>query len=169
MHRVSDCPLTTCQINAIPAALQPRLGPRDAFAAALWLGAFGFEVIADRQKSAWRAGRESKAHDEKFISSGTSFLPVARTDPRTGLWSISRHPNYVGEIGLWTAQAFAASTLLSSPLVSGKLFPVYAAYAMFASPLAEYALINFVSGVPLLEASADKRFGDDPKYIEYKK
>lgn len=109
------------------------------------------------------------------LTTRSSSPAVRRSSPwlaltlAPGLWSISRHPNYVGEIGLWTAQAFAASTLLSSPLVSGKLFPVYAAYAMFASPLAEYALINFVSGVPLLEASADKRFGDDPKYIEYKK
>jgi steroid 5-alpha reductase family enzyme len=38
------------------------------------------QVIADRQKSDWRARKNAKLHDEKFITSG--------------LWSISRHPKY---------------------------------------------------------------------------
>lgn len=60
---------------------------------------------------------------------------------------------------------------------------------MFASPLAEYALIRYVSGVPILEVSTrrkpirkwemlmlrlclqktgDKKYGDDPKWQKYK-
>lgn len=66
------------QVNAIPAHLQPRLGLRDALAAAMWISAFAYEVTADRQKSAWRAKKDNKEHDEKFISSG--------------LWAQSRHP-----------------------------------------------------------------------------
>lgn len=42
----------------------------------MWLGAFAYEVTADRQKSAWRAKKDKKEHDEKFISSGESRLSL---------------------------------------------------------------------------------------------
>lgn len=76
--------------------------------------------------------------------------------------------SYAGEVGIWSAQAFASYTALSSPLVAGKLFPIYMAAAMVVSPLAEYGLIRYISGVPLLEAAGDKKFGDDPKWKAYK-
>lgn len=50
--------------------------------------------VADRQKSAWRHERDQKLHDEKFIT--------------RGLWSLSRHPNYVGEVMIWVAQLVLA-------------------------------------------------------------
>ena len=48
---------------------------------------FGFiyEVIADNQKSAFRSNPKNK---DAFITEG--------------LWARSRHPNYFGEITLWT-------------------------------------------------------------------
>ncbi len=58
---------------------QPALGALDAFGFALWALGFGIEVTADRQKSAWRELPTSKGR----------FIDV-------GLWSWSRHPNYVG-------------------------------------------------------------------------
>ncbi|KAM0746078.1 DUF1295-domain-containing protein [Meredithblackwellia eburnea MCA 4105] len=152
---VSLTALPVYAVNAIPRSAQPALGPRDALAAALWLGAFGFEVVADRQKSAWRAKKDKKEHEEKFITSG--------------LWSISRHPNYVGEVSLWGAQFFAAYSTLSQPSIAGSLFPRWMALATVASPVLEYALIRFVSGVPLLEKSGDEKFGNDPKWKEYKR
>lgn len=137
--------------------MQPGLGWRDALAAALWVGAFAFEVTADRQKSAWRERKNNKEHDEKFITSG--------------LWGVSRHPNYVGEVSIWAAQAFAAYSLLSNAsLASSLALPgAWTPYAVFASPLLEYALIRFVSGVPLLEKKGDEKYGDDPKWQEYKR
>ena len=49
----------------------------------VWLLGFGIEVIADRQKSKFRAAPQNAG---KFIN--------------TGLWAYSRHPNYFGEIVL---------------------------------------------------------------------
>ena len=54
--------------------MQPALAARDLIGAALWLGAFTFEVVADRQKSAWRTARDNKEHDEKFSALPTNTL-----------------------------------------------------------------------------------------------
>ena len=136
---VSLTALPVFAINAIPAGAHPALGLRDAAAAALWVAAFVGEVVADRQKSAWREAKEGKKHDDKFISSG--------------LWAYSRHPNYVGEVGLWAAQFALAFGVLSKAGVSGVWVPGWLKWAAVASPVAEYLLIRFVSGVPLLEVS----------------
>lgn len=136
---VSLTALPVLAINAIPAAAHPALGLRDALAAGLWIAAFTAEVIADRQKSAWRAAKEDKRHEEKFISSG--------------LWAYSRHPNYVGEVGLWAAQFLLAAGVLNRVGIKGVFVPGWLGWAVVASPLAEYLLIRYVSGVPLLEVS----------------
>ena len=127
-------------VNAIPTKAQPPMSPRDYLGAAIWLGAFLFEVTADRQKSAWRAAKDAKEHDEQFITKG--------------LWSLSRHPNYFGgpsppvlrvligaEVSLWLGQAvIAASVVKRTP----GLLPPWAAAAAFSSPLLEYCLIRCV-------------------------
>jgi protein-S-isoprenylcysteine O-methyltransferase Ste14 len=51
------------------------------------------QVVADQQKSAFRAEARNKG---KFI--------------KHGLWSCSRHPNYFGEILLWTGLFLSAAT-----------------------------------------------------------
>ena len=43
-----------------------------------------------------------------------------------------------------------------------------AAYAVVLGPIFITLLLLFVSGIPLLERSADARYGDDPDYREYK-
>ena len=55
---------------------------------ALFILGFTIEVMADMEKSAFKAIQENK---DKFIT--------------TGLWARSRHPNYFGEIVLWTGIA----------------------------------------------------------------
>ena len=55
------------------------LGQLDYLGLGLWVTGFLTEVVADRQKSAFRG---DAANRDKFIS--------------TGLWKISRHPNYFG-------------------------------------------------------------------------
>jgi steroid 5-alpha reductase family enzyme len=76
-----------------------------------------------------------------------------------GVWRSSRHPNYLGEITVWTGYwLFAASVLPAS----GKVIAL-------ASPLYIISILMFFSGVPLLEKSADKKWGSDKKYQTYKK
>ncbi|KAK4047177.1 hypothetical protein OIO90_006286 [Microbotryomycetes sp. JL221] len=152
---VSLTALPVFAVNSVPAAMQPRLGIRDFIAATLWVSAFTYEVVADRQKSKWRQQRDQKQHDEKFITSG--------------LWSQSRHPNYVGEVSLWAAQFLGSTTTLTSTLVAGPILPSWFWIAAATSPVLEYGLIRYISGVPMLEESGDKKFGSDPKWQEYKK
>ncbi|MDB4608813.1 DUF1295 domain-containing protein [Flavobacteriaceae bacterium] len=109
--------------------------------AALWLFGFVVEVIADTQKSKFNQNPKNKG---KFISSG--------------IWSISRHPNYVGEVLLWTGIA-----IIAIPSLSGLQ------YLALISPVFTYLLLTRVSGVNLLEASSDKKWGNDEDYIQYKK
>ncbi|KAG9086668.1 hypothetical protein FS749_003485, partial [Ceratobasidium sp. UAMH 11750] len=88
-------------------------------------------------------------HDERFISSG--------------LWSISRHPNYVGEVGIQTGMWILSTTALSSPLL-----PKFTPWAAAVSPLFTWLLLRKGSGVPPLEKAAERKFGSDPAWQQYK-
>ncbi len=105
-----------------------------------WIVGFAIEVAADRQKSAFRSKPENKG---RFI--------------KTGLWAWSRHPNYFGEILLWTG-----ITIISLPLLNSWQ------WATLISPIFVWFLLTKVSGVPMLERSADKKWGDDPEYVKYR-
>jgi steroid 5-alpha reductase family enzyme len=102
-----------------------------------WIGlglfvlGFCVEAIADAQ-----LGRHQKH--------GTGAL-------RTGLWGISRHPNYLGEAILWWGLGLIGASggawwvLIGSAVVHG--------------------LVRYVSGVPMLE----KRMAGREKYADYVK
>ena len=68
-------------INVIPSAMVPALGFTDALGLGVWLAGFLLEVVADRQMRQWSEAKRNKEHDEEFLHSG--------------VWSKSRHPNYV--------------------------------------------------------------------------
>jgi len=106
----------------------------------IWLIGFAFEVTADEQKKRFRNNPNNKG---QFI--------------RTGLWSISRHPNYFGEILIWVGMA-----IISFPVLSGWQ------YATLMSPLFVTLLLTRVSGINLLEASSDKKWGNMRSYQQYK-
>lgn len=110
----------------------------------LWLAGFGIEVVADRQKRQFkRAGRQDPQQRGRFI--------------QTGLWAWSRHPNYFGEIVLWTGMLVLTSSSLQGW-----------SWVVVISPVFVTLLLTKVSGIPLLEARADARFGDDVDYQRYK-
>jgi len=77
----------------------------------------------------------------------------------SGLWKYSRHPNYFGEILLWIGiYLFTIFGLSLWESVIGLISPIYIA-----------SLIVFVSGIPLLEVKADKKWGENENYVEYKR
>ncbi len=105
----------------------------------LWITGFTLEVVADLQKSRFRA---DPANKDKFITSG--------------LWSRSRHPNYFGEILLWFGIAVIAIPVLAGWQLLTLISPVFVAM-----------LLTRISGVNLLEASGKERWGSDPAYQHY--
>jgi steroid 5-alpha reductase family enzyme len=107
---------------------------------ALWVFGFSLEVVADYQKRVFKQNPENKG---KFIN--------------VGLWARSRHPNYFGEILLWFGAALTASVALSGWQ-----------YITLISPFFVLFLLTKVSGIPMLEAKAEKRWGQDADYIAYK-
>ena len=106
----------------------------------VWAFGFGFEVIADSQKSKFKA---DPANEGKFIS--------------TGLWSWSRHPNYFGEIVLWIGVAIVAL-----PILQGWQ------WVALISPVFITLLLTRISGIPMLEVRADEKWGGQADYEEYK-
>jgi steroid 5-alpha reductase family enzyme len=107
----------------------------------VWVFGFSFEVVADSQKSRFSAIPENKG---KFI--------------QTGLWARSRHPNYFGEIMLWVGVA-----IIALPVLQGWQ------WVALISPVFVTLLLTRVSGVPLLEKKADKKWGGQVDYESYKK
>ncbi|MBT8102496.1 MAG: DUF1295 domain-containing protein [Gammaproteobacteria bacterium] len=117
------------------------------------LGAFGIagiivwtigmliEIVSDRQKSAFRNDPDNEG---KFIN--------------VGLWAWSRHPNYFGEIVLWTGMAIVAIPVLQGWQWATLISPVFVTF-----------LLTRVSGVPMLEEKADTRWGGQDDYEEYKR
>ena len=108
---------------------------------AVWALGMLIEIVSDRQKSAFKA---DSANQGKFIN--------------VGLWAWSRHPNYFGEIVLWIGMAIVAV-----PVLTGWQ------WVTLISPIFVTLLLTRVSGVPLLEDAADKRWGGQEDYEIYKR
>jgi len=106
---------------------------------AVWVVGFAIEAVADGQK---RAFRNEPANRDRFI--------------RRGLWAWSRHPNYFGEIVIWVGIA-----VIAAPALSGWQ------WVTMVSPLFVVVLLTRISGIPMLERRANRRWGDDPDYREY--
>ena len=107
----------------------------------LWIFGFIFQVVADHQKTQFKA---NSANEGNFITEG--------------LWSISRHPNYFGEILLWIGMA-----VIAFPTLQGWQ------HVSLISPIFIYLLLTRMSGVNLLEKYADEKWGGDENYQVYKR
>lgn len=128
-----------CALAALSAARGGPLGPMAAAGASLWAVGLALEIIADEQKRRFRARPENA---DRFID--------------TGLWSLCRHPNYLGEIVLWCGIA-----LVALPALSGW------GYATLVSPVFVWVLLTRISGIRLLEARGRQRWAGDPAYRAY--
>ena len=126
---------------AISSMNQKPLGVFAILGLLIWIVGFGIEVMADSQKSQFKADPKNKG---KFIN--------------VGLWSKSRHPNYFGEIVLWIGVALIAFPVLQGWQLVGLISPIFVTL-----------LLTRVSGVPLLENRADEKWGGQADYEAYKK
>jgi len=100
----------------------------------LFIIGFGFEYIADYQMQQFRKLPKNKGHLIK-----------------SGLWRLSRHPNYFGEALLWWGL-----WIISIPGTPW--------YYSIISPLVITLMLRFVSGVPMLE----KKYTHHPEWEDYK-
>lgn len=118
----------------------PNLSIWDGLGMALWTLGFGIEVVADAQKTAFNSKLENRG---RWIDEG--------------LWARSRHPNYLGEILLWTGISFFG-------------IPCFEGLEMIAwiSPIFIFILLTRISGIPILEERAMARWENDPEYQKYR-
>ena len=72
---------------------------------------------------------------------------------------LKRHPNYFGEVLFW----WGIFIIAASDMGGARSW----AYFTVISPLFITVLILFVSGLPILEAGAHKRYRDHPEYTAY--
>ena len=111
------------------------------FGVILWITGLLIESIADWQKYKFSVNLKNKG---KWIESG--------------LWKYSRHPNYLGEMKVWIGvYLIVFNSLTTKSQLVGLI-----------SPLFIVGLLMFVSGIPILEKNADKRWGKDKSYVAYK-
>ena len=136
--------VSICSLSALSAMSSPTgvvVNGMLFIGISIFISGLLLEIIADYQKTQFRNKPENK---EFFISSG--------------LWAYSRHPNYVGEIVLWTGVSVMSFSSLSG-----------VQYIALISPIFTYLLLVYVSGVRILEASGKKRWGHLQSYQEYLK
>ena len=118
----------------------PALEIWDYIGLSIWILGFGIETIADNQKTVFNREPNNQG---KWIDSG--------------LWSYSRHPNYLGEIILWTGIAFFGISCFTG-----------LERVAWISPIFIYILLTKVSGTPILDKRALEKWGDDPEYQKYR-
>ena len=102
----------------------------------LWMIGFFFEAVGDAELDSFIAQRNK--HGKKFLT--------------TGLFSLTRHPNYFGEATMWLGLATIALSG-GAPLL------------VLISPVLITFLLLYVSGIPMVE----KRWKGDAEWEEYAK
>lgn len=108
---------------------------------AVFVAGLAIETVADAQKFAFKSKPESKG---EFMS--------------TGVWRYSRHPNYFGEMLVWWGIALPGAFAFRG-----------AEFLFFLGPLYITLLLLFVSGIPILEKEADRKWESREDYREYKR
>lgn len=115
-----------------PLAPSRNVGAVDIVGAIVFAGGLLFEAISDHIKFTFKL---------KNKSAKNGWCEV-------GPWRLSRHPNYFGEICLWWGAFIVCASILEG-----------AKWIAILTPLAVTCIILFVSGIPMLERSNDKKYG----------
>ena len=128
-----------CALVIITNGVHKTLGLIGSIGILMWLSGFLIESISDAQKRAFKRNPENQG---RFIA--------------TGLWAWSQHPNYFGEMLLWFGVA-----VMALPILQGWQ------WLCLISPFFVVLLLTRVSGIPLLRAKAQKKWGDEADYQRY--
>lgn len=118
----------------------PSVGPTDIIGIVLYGVGLVTEATADLQKFVFKRDPENRG---KFIT--------------TGLWSYCRYPNYFGEILVWWGVFLVSAKCLHEE-----------DFVSIISPLFVMLLLLGVSGIPIQEAQAKTRWGENPDYVAYR-
>ena len=105
----------------------------------IWAVGLGLESVADAQKF---AHKRNPGRSRGWVGHG--------------LWRWSRHPNYFGEMIVW----WGVFVFVGADLAGWSWLGVI-------GPLALVGLLRFGTGIPQLEKSAERKWGNDPAYREY--
>ena len=131
-------------LNSLPvgggAADEPPIEWRDILGYVIFAIGCIFEIGGDLSKSAFRADKKNSG---KVCN--------------TGLWGITRHPNFFGEMMVWWGIFVACTPAFEASGYS-------AGYATVASPVLTMLILLFLSGVPSAEGSAWGRYTKQEGY-----
>ncbi|KAJ3107760.1 hypothetical protein HDU97_003430 [Phlyctochytrium planicorne] len=119
---------------------QPAFNSWDYFGMAVWTSGFLFDL----EKLNWQK-KEGEARFKKFLS--------------TGLRRYCRYPNYFGEILVWTGNYLIAINAFPASIPT--------ILTLSLSPLLTIGLLTGLSGIPLQEKEAKKRFEGNEEYKLY--
>ena len=122
--------LTVLFINS-PSAPPVDIGPSDIVGTLIFLFGLVYETIADQHKYMFRNNPDNRG---RFIKSG--------------LWGLSRHPNYFGEICVWWGAFIISAAILRDGRWSAVLSPLFITF-----------LLIFGSGMPTTERSSNRKYG----------
>lgn len=132
----------TILVNANVSASSTELTTQDYIGLAMFVIGFFFEAEADRSKFAFKMNEANKG---KWCDST--------------VWSVSRHPNYFGEMTMWwgiwvvAQQAFTADWM----------------YASLIGPIFTMLVLCFLSGMNLSEPQYDTKWASNDGYQEYRR
>lgn len=105
----------------------------DGLGLLVWLIGFFFEAVGDHQLQVFKRSPENR---DRIMTAG--------------LWSLTRHPNYFGEVTMWWGIFMLAVSVPKG-------------WTALASPIIITFLLLRVSGIPMLE----KKYAGNPAFAAY--